>query len=103
MSPLVEPNADDIRTFAAGIFCHASDGQIVSLRTFPEGDGNAKALSIQGVKINGAGLRELIDGAVTQARFAAHYKQSAVFCPPIAGFNNHHKADEASLTEGYAL
>ena len=51
--------ADQIRAFAAGIFRHASDGVIISLRIFAEGDKGEKPLAIQGIPINGGGLEPL--------------------------------------------
>lgn len=97
-------NEDHIRAFGAGIFRYASDGAIISLRIFPDSDKKTdKALSIQAVPINGDGLQPLLDAAVSQARFAATHSKRAVFCPPLAGFADRRKADEASLTEGYVL
>src|SRR3954465_12930017 len=83
--------ADQIRAFAAGIFRHASDGVIISLRIFAEGDKSEKPLAIQGIPINGGGLEPPMEAAISQARFAATHTKRAVFCPPVAGFNNYHK------------
>src|SRR4051794_21701986 len=96
-------DAEQTRTFVTAIFKYSSDNQIVSLRTFPDGIQNQAALQINPVKINGAGLDPVIDAAIEQAQWAADHSKKAVFCPPLAGFSSAAKADEAHLTEGYAL
>jgi hypothetical protein len=100
---LVLPDEEDLRAFASGIFRYASDGVTVALRTFAEGDKSARALSSQAVQVNGAGLDAVIDAALSQANFAATHTKKAVFCPPLAGFADPRKADEANLAEAYTL
>ena len=97
-----EIDPEQIASFVDAIFRHASDGQIVSLRTF-EDCGGSKPLNIHAVEINGAGLKPVTEAAVMQAQWAADHSKKAVFCPPLAGFSSETKADEAHLLEGYAL
>ena len=95
-----EIDPEQIASFADAIFRHASQGQVVSLRTFEDG-GSSKPLSIHAVEINGAGLKPVIEAAIIQAQWAADHGRKTVFCPPLAGFSSREKADERHLTEGY--
>jgi hypothetical protein len=48
-------DAGQIRAFGEAVFKHASDGQIISLRTFEDGK-NEQSLNIHPVPINGGGI-----------------------------------------------
>jgi hypothetical protein len=95
-------DAGEIGEFAKAVFPYASDGAVISLRTFDDG-GSDRPLSILPVRLNGVGLEPLIDAAAEQAQFAADHGKKANFCPPIAGFSDLAKADEGHLVEGYTL
>lgn len=95
-------DAAQIRTFSAAIFAYASPDAIVSLRVFVDG-ADAKPLNIIPVVLNGGGLNDLVENAVSAAQFAADHGKRAVFCPPVCGFSDRANATEASLSEGYAI
>ena len=82
-----EVDPAQIASFVDAIFRHASDGQIISLRTF-EDCGGSKPLSIHPVEVNGAGLKPVTEAAVMQAHWAADHSRKTVFCPPLAGFSS---------------
>lgn len=95
-------DAEQIRIFANAMFRYASDGQFIALRTFDEVKGQ-RPIELHAVRINDGGIAAVADEAERMAGFAALHTKRAVFCPPIAGFSRDDKADEASLSEGYAI
>jgi len=95
-------DADQIRTFST-LLRHAVEGQFISLRTFDDNKNGDKALTVEAVEINGAGLAPVIDAAISQAQWAADHGKRAVFCPPLAGFSSAVKADELHLLAGYTI
>ncbi|MCC2653337.1 MAG: hypothetical protein K0Q60_3503 [Microvirga sp.] len=95
-------DAGQIREFVQALFAYASDSTIISLRTFDDG-GSDRPLRTRAVRLNGGGLESLIQAAAEQAQFAADHSRKANFCPPLAGFSDPVKADEAHVAEGYTL
>ena len=72
---VVDP--DQITQFIHAIFPHLSDGQTISVRTYPdEGEEQKKATVIEAVKVNGSGLESVIEAAVRQAQLAADHRRS---------------------------
>jgi hypothetical protein len=103
-APMSERTIDreEIAKFVQGAFTYASEGVVISLRTFDDGGGD-HPLSIKPIRLNGGGLEPLIEAALEQARFAADHPRKANFCPPVAGFKDTHGATEGDLVEGYTL
>jgi hypothetical protein len=100
--PLLEPDRNQLEIFIDALFRGAGTNGYVSLRTFPEGDGNSKAIDIVGVPLV-AGFPALCDRAVSIAGKAAVNPTPAVFCPPVAVFIDREHAREQDLVCGPAL
>jgi AAA domain len=99
---LLEPDRDQIEIFVEAMFRHCAPEGFVSLRAFPEGDGNGKAFRITPIGLVG-GLRFLMEAAEDDARRAACNPKPIVFCPPVATFANKDRAGESDLAEAPAL
>src|SRR5688572_2706962 len=100
----LEIDADQIATFVDAVLRHASTGVYISLRSFPDdGARDGPPFNIEAVKLNGGGLEPLAERAAIEAKMAARATRGIVFGSPIAGFDNPHKADQASLVEGYTI
>ena len=102
MKPPPEPNRSQIETFVLTLFKHATPGNWISLRAFPDQDGNSKPFKITPYRFNGD-FNVLIDRAYQDAELAARNCEKIVFCPPIATFTNSSHAREVDLAEGLAL
>ena len=97
------PDREQLAAFIKTLFKHATSGNWVSLRAFPDkGSGNNKAFEIKAVKLNGD-LDTLIDKAYSCAERAAKSGDKIVFCPPVATFTNKDHAREEDLAEGLVL
>src|SRR5262249_36480410 len=101
MTPLLEPNRDQIEIFVKGMLRHCGKDGVVSLRAFYEGD-NSTPFRITPISLKG-GLPFLIEAAEDDARRAANDSKPVVFCPPVATFMPTGKAREQDLLEAPAL
>jgi hypothetical protein len=97
----MQPDRDQLERFVDGLFRHATQG-FASIRAFLEGN-SAKPFRISAAKVNGAGLKFLIDVAEDDANRAANFPKPVVFCPPIATFVDAEHARERDIVEGLAL
>jgi hypothetical protein len=100
----VEPDRSELEKFIPALFKHATAGNRVSLRAFPEGN-SSKPLKISSHILTGK-LKDLINQAFQIAEFAARHQEKVVFSPPAATFtsnaDNWH-AREEDLAEGLVL
>lgn len=92
-----------IAQFVDVLFRYATEGTYISLRAFDDREKGKPPFAIDGVKLNGAGLGDVIKRAQIQADRAARATQSIVFAPPVATFNNPKQAREQDLADGLAL
>lgn len=94
-----QADVDQIEIFTDAVFRRVS-GQMhyVSLRAFEERTN--KVVQIRAAQMIGHDLRMLNKQASEVAYIAANFPVPAVFCPPIATFNDRNKAAEANLVEG---
>lgn len=100
--PPPAPDRGQIEMFVRALFKHATTGNWVSLRAFPDQKGRNKSFRITTHKLNG-NLNELIDQAFRDAELAAHAQEKIVFCPPVATFANNKQTQEVNLVEGLVL
>ena len=100
MTPLLEPDRDQIEVFAYLIFRYATSGYF-SLRAFPEDE--KKPFRITPVRVLANNLKFLVDAAEDDARRAAQFPKPVVFCPPLATFNDEDRAREIDIVEAFAL
>jgi RecA-family ATPase len=100
MTPLLEPDRDQIEVFGYVIFRYATSGYF-SLRAFPEDE--EKPFRITPVRVLANNLKFLVDAAEDDARRAAQFPKPVVFCPPLATFNNEDRAREIDIVEAFAL
>jgi|GEM_PF-3336979 len=91
---------EELETFVTTLFKHATPGNWVSLRSFPD-DRDGKPFKITPVKLGD--LNALIDKAYRDAQLAANARDKVVFCPPIATFINSRHAGQKDLAEGLTL
>lgn len=98
--PPREPDAQAIGQFVSAMFRYADEGTFVSLRAFQEREN--RPVFINGAPV-GPDLHPLAEIAARSARRAANHAEPAVFCPPIATFNNPNHAREEDLVNGLAL
>jgi hypothetical protein len=101
MTVTLEPARDQLEIFIEGLFRHADQRGIVSLRAFYENDAK-KPFRITPTALTD-GLKFLMDAAMDDARRAAQAPKAIVFCPPIACFTTKDQAREKDLFEGFAL
>jgi len=99
MSAGFEPDRDQIHAFVIALFRHATPDSYVSLRSF---DAVGSKARIRGVQLGG-GFNAVIDAAVEVARSAALPTQPAVFCPPVATFNDPIRARGIDLVDGLVV
>lgn len=97
---MLEPDQNQIEQFVDALFRHAGAEGFVSLRAFYEGTDNS--FRITPIPRQG-NFQFLVDAVVDDARRAAQAPRAAVFCPPIAVFNNRDRAREEDLLQGPAL
>ncbi|MBB4261418.1 MULTISPECIES: AAA family ATPase [unclassified Bradyrhizobium] len=96
----LEPDREQLETFADAIFRRAGEKGFVTVRSFlEEGD---RVFRITPAARSG-GLKFLVEVCVDDARRAAQNPVPAVFCPPLAVFVGKDKAREEDLLEGLAL
>ena len=91
-----------IEQFVGALFRYAPDNSYVSLRAFDQVDSKKPAVFIRPVRINGDGLKPLVDQASRAATDAA-LGRPAVFAPPIATFSNPDHARGIDLAAGLTL
>jgi hypothetical protein len=96
---LLEPDRNQIEQFVDALFRYRGDDGFISFRSFYYDN---KPLPIEAVPVN-SGFKYLCDVAEDHARRAANAIKPAVFCPPIAVFNNKEHAAEQDLLAGLAL
>jgi hypothetical protein len=100
---MLEPDREQIEIFVDAVFRHVDLGQgFVSLRSFVEGSNRVfrrPAVPTSASKF----FQFLCDTAEDEARRAANEPKPAVFCPPLALFNNHDYAREVDLVAGLTL
>jgi AAA domain len=97
---MLEPDRDQIKSFAEAMFRHAGREGFVSVRAFYEDV--PKSFRITPAALSG-GLAFLIEVAEDDARRAANHPKRIVFCPPIATFMGKDRAKETDIAEGLAL
>jgi hypothetical protein len=90
-----------LSTFVNALFRYADEGTYASLRQFPN-KGSDKS-KINGIKLNGDGLKGLIKAAAHRATEAANNPEGWVFAPPVATFSDHFKASAEHLANGLAV
>ncbi|MFO1037304.1 MAG: phage/plasmid primase, P4 family [Geminicoccaceae bacterium] len=96
-----------ISRFVDALFCHASEGGFVSLRSFYDDklarQQNEKPVEVRSVKLNGCGLDPVVTMATQIAERAVAATRPVVVCPPIATFSSAAVASEKALLEGLTL
>ena len=102
LPPPLEPDRAQLGTFVRTMFKHATPGNWVSLRSFPDDDAKAPPSKITAVRLNGK-PEILIDKAYNDALLAAKAERRTVFCPPVATFAIADHAREQDLAEGVAV
>ena len=98
MAQMLEPDRNQIEIFVDAIFRHARTG-FISLRAFYEGENKLFRIS----PVRAGNFKYLCDVAEDDARRAAQYPKTVVFCPPLATFSNKENAREEDLVEGPVL
>jgi hypothetical protein len=99
---VLEPDRDQLEMFADALLRHASsDDGYVSVRAFYEDD-SGKPFRISPTSLKG-GLKFLFEVLEDDARRAAQFPKSVVFCPPLCTFANKEQAREQDIFEGLAL
>ena len=101
MSTPLNADRTQIEAFVGAVFPYASEGGVISLRTFPD-QRSGPPVKIALVALSGSDLSGLSDRAVVEAQRAARYIEPAVFCPPLAAFAGE-RAREQDLIEAYTL
>ncbi len=94
---------DMIAGFVDVLFRYADDGTYFQLRAFVDRSDGGTWGSWPVVKVNGAGLSELIDTAAHFAQQCANAAEPVVFCPPIVTLNNAITAAENDIANGIAI
>jgi hypothetical protein len=100
-----EPDVDQIEIFVNALFRYAPTQAplgYVSVRSFLE-DGGTSPFRIMPAQITNGNLKYVLEVAEDEARRAANNPKAAVFCPPIAVFNNREQAREIDIVLGLAL
>jgi hypothetical protein len=102
----IGPDPTLIERFVNGLFAHAAEGGIVSLRAFYDDElakrRDEKPFRIRTVRLNGAGLEPVVRQAVRLAEEAAQSGRPVVVAPPIVTFADS-RASEKNLLEGLTL
>jgi hypothetical protein len=101
----LEPDRDQLEIFLDAVLRHRGDQGYLSMRAFQH-DNKPIFSHLWSARLEPkTGSRRAIDIAVDVARRAANTPTPAVFCPPIAVFNNSDgfKAGEADLFKGLAV
>jgi hypothetical protein len=104
MVPRLPVDTAQMTAFVEALFGHADGGTFATLRAFrddQEGTWQSKHWPV--VRLNGHGLGNLIDGAVTFAETCANAPELVVFAPPIATFKTEHGAAEKDVANGLTL
>jgi hypothetical protein len=98
----LNPDRQMLAHFAELMFKHARRDSFVSLRLFPDkGNRNEKPIAIDPIRISD---KDFLDIIMIRAEQAAAWKQGpAVFCPPVATFQNGKNAKTSNLCEGPCL
>lgn len=92
----------EIGRFVGALFRYAEQDTFISLRAFDQNRRDVPPKFIRGVRVNGS-FDKIIQEATVAAEDTAQYDDPAVFCPPIATFNNAHQARTADLANGLTL
>lgn len=94
-----------LATFLDALFRYADEGTYVSWRAFRDDTKDAPPVFIESSQIGDGPeqLAPIADLAAAYASRAAQFPQPAVFCPPIATFNDPKRAREVDLANGLAL
>jgi hypothetical protein len=101
----LEPDRDQLEIFLDAVLRHRGDQGYLSMRVFQH-DNKPIFSQLWTARLGPkTGSRHALDIAVDLARRAANTPQPAVFCPPIAVFNNADgfHAGEADLFKGLAI
>ena len=99
MSRNLKPDQCDLAAHFNDLFRYANDGVFIAHRIYTEGQ---KSRCI-GRKATRIGDGTLIDDAVSAATIAATHQERALYCPPLAGFNNAKEASMDALVEAYTF
>jgi hypothetical protein len=101
----LEPNRNEIEIFVDALLRHRGEEGYLSLRAFNH-DNKSVFPRMWTAGLNGNGnFQRIVDHAMDMARRAANYRKPAVFCPPLAVFNNANgwQAREEDLLKGLVL
>jgi hypothetical protein len=101
----LEPDGDQLEIFLDAVLRHRGDEGYLSLRAFFHSNKPLHS-NLWTVRLGPrTGSRHVLDIAVDLARRAANTPEPAVFCPPLAVFNNSDgfKAREEDLLKGLAI
>jgi hypothetical protein len=102
----LEPDRAQIARFVGASFMHAGEGGVVSLRAFYDDEAarrrDERPFRIVSVRLNGGGLRPVVEAAFRLAGDAARASRPVVVAPPIATFHGA-EASEKGLREGLLL
>jgi hypothetical protein len=96
------PDREMLAQFAASMFKHARPDGFVSLRAFPDKskEKKEKAIFVEAIRIGDGRFLEI---TTERARQAAAWHVPAVFCPPVATFQDPKDAKTDNLFEGVGL
>jgi hypothetical protein len=95
------PDRQVLAQFKDLMFKHARGDAFISLRSFPDkGSKSERAIHTEAIRIND---REFLNIAVIRATQAANWHEPAVFCPPVATFQDASSAKTDNLCEGPCL
>jgi hypothetical protein len=101
-----EPDRGQLARFINATFAHAGEGGLIALRAFYDDEiakkRGSRPFKTITVRINGDGLRSIIEPAFRLAVEAARADRPVVMAPPIATFRGG-KTDEKNLREGLVL
>jgi hypothetical protein len=105
MTDVLEPDRDQLAKFLDALLRYRGEDGYLSMRAFLH-DNKPLNANIWTVRLGAhTGSRHVLDVAFDMANRAANHPQPAVFCPPIAVFNNSDgfKAREEDLLKGLAI
>jgi hypothetical protein len=90
--------------FVEALFRYADEGTFATLRAFRDDqDGTWRAKDWPIIRLNGHGLKNLVEGAITFAEICANAPELVVFAPPVATFKTDCGAAEKDIANGLSL
>jgi putative DNA primase/helicase len=102
--PRLMIDTEQMTRFVEVLFRHADEGTFVSLRAFHDSkEGTWRHPDWPTVRLSGAGLNDLVEGAIGFADQCANAPEEVVFAPPIATFKTANGAAEKDIANGLTL